>query len=146
MYTCIVAWLTVPAVEQKYDRVHIEGSVSREGNSRRNAYDVTPLHSLTTAAPLSVGQTRTIEMDVVRLDGEREYVPSFLRTLRLNEHAAACRHVPYKDRTPPSRAPDEMVDHEMHTMLIAPVLMGRRCLFHAELYHILDRSPPIRRR
>jgi hypothetical protein len=60
MYFRIVSLLTLPAVLAKYERVHNEGNLIRgSGYCFRKHLEVTPLHSFTTSAALSVGQTCT---------------------------------------------------------------------------------------
>src|SRR5689334_19368712 len=67
------------------------------------------------------------QVEVVRLDRQRENLPPTLRTLALDQLPAACGYWPHQHRLAATRTPEEVVDDEMDAMLVAFVLM---CLFH----------------
>jgi hypothetical protein len=88
MYVRIVSWLTLPAVEAKYERVPMDGSLSRCGNSLCREKDVTPLHAFTTSAALSEGVARTNryeQVEVVWRRRQRQHLPAVLGALALDQ-------------------------------------------------------------
>src|SRR5258706_16110609 len=66
-------------------------------------------------------------MDVIGLNGERQNLPAFLGALALNQLSESRSHRPHQHRLAAPWAPDEVIDDEMDTMIIAA---GVVCLFH----------------
>ena len=72
-------------------------------------------------------------MDMLRLDSQRENVPSFLLALCFNKLLTAVLEFSYKKRLPSFGTPDEMIDNEMDSVFI-PLLfkLALACRFHLD--------------
>src|ERR1700731_3156882 len=70
-------------------------------------------------------------MDMIRLDSERENVPSFLFTLCFNKLLTAILEVSYKNRLASLGTPDEMIGNEMDSVFIPLIFkLALVCRFH----------------
>ncbi len=61
-------------------------------------------------------------MDMIGLNSQRENRPSFHEALLTKKMLTASFDLAYQDRLAAAWTPDEMIDDEMHTVLIALVL------------------------
>jgi len=74
-------------------------------------------------------------MDMVRLNSQREDVPSFLLAFCFKKLLTPISQVPYKNGLPSFGTPDEMIDNEMDSMLIPLVFkLAFLCRFHSRKY------------
>ncbi len=107
------------------------GDLRKIGNSRRRENAVTLLHSFTTSVALSVGPHPHEQVNVVRLDGQRENVPLVFRAFLLQQYLCTVSYRSHKHWLATARAPDEVVDNQMHAEFIAAVCkVWRALLFH----------------
>ncbi len=61
-------------------------------------------------------------MKVIWLKSQGEHRPPFCFALLPNEMLTACFHLVHEDRLATPWTPDQVIDDEMHTVLIALVL------------------------
>lgn len=81
----------------------------------------------------TVGWPRLQEqMDMIRLDSQFQNLPSVLGTLILDQFSTVVRHVANQNRFASLGGPDQMVDHQMNSMLVSLV-------FHTGIIHRTDR-------
>ncbi len=74
-------------------------------------------------------------MKMVRLDSERENIPSFLVALGLKKLLATILQFANQDGLSPRGTPDEMIDNEMDSVLIPLVFkLALFCRFHGRDY------------
>ncbi len=72
-------------------------------------------------------------MDILRLDSQRENVPSFLFTLCFNKLLTAVLEFSYKNRFASFGTPDEMIDNEMDSVFIPLIFkLALVCCFHVD--------------
>jgi hypothetical protein len=87
----MVCWLTLPAVERKYERVHMDAQFEqvRELPSQREGRDALALlHDFRRA----IGRRDLHkQVDMVWLDRQRQNLPTVLRALTLDQLATARR-------------------------------------------------------
>ena len=72
-------------------------------------------------------------MDMLRLDSQRENVPSFLLALCFKKLLTALLEFSYKNRLPSFGTPDQMIDNEVDSVFIPLICkLALVCRFHVD--------------
>ena len=69
-------------------------------------------------------------MDMVGLDGERQYLPAFLSALAFQQFTAPRRYRSNEHRLPAARTPDEVIDDAVNAMFVSLVFVFALCRIH----------------
>ena len=99
----------------------MDGNLRSCGCSLRSAKDVMPLplallHHVSGAV---AGPDPHEQVDMVRLNRQRQDRPATLSTLALDEFLRACRHWPHQHRLAALGAPEEVVDTQVNPMFVS---------------------------
>ncbi len=83
---------------------------------------MTPLHSFTTSAGATLGQTRTNSMDMIGLNRQLDDLPSLLGTFLFNQPPTVYGNRILQHSLAALGRPDKVVEDEMDSVFVALVL------------------------